>query len=423
MAASNGSIVGSWYLGDSDGSQLVFSFLADGTFLLADKGNPASDPNGTPGLEWGTYGWDAATGAFTCNVAINTDGQWGLSHSTITSVTVIDDVITITATDGSFSTPRLLSPPDSIVGSWYLAPNDPNGGTDQIVFTFLADGTFLVADKGTVARDPTGTSGIEWGSYSWDPVTGATTVNVVGNTDLQWGFASFAPETIQMSLDVQGDILMIGVSDGDTGAPVRLSPLAASTITGTPGRDSLTGTVASDTIIGLGDVDTVSYAGAKAGYTLTKTSTGFTVVGEGTDTLTGVERLHFSNTKVALDLDGNAGYVARILGAVFGSASITNKEYVGIGLAFMDGGMSYEALMQLAIDFRLGGVSSNAVVNLLYGNVIGGTPSASDLATYMGMIDGGSYTAGALGIMAAGTPFNEANIGLAGLAQTGIEFI
>jgi hypothetical protein len=297
------------------------------------------------------------------------------------------------------------------------------GGTDQIVFTFLADGTFLVADKGTVARDPTGTSGIEWGSYSWDPVTGAATVNVVGNTDLQWGFASFANETIQMNLDVQGDVLMIGVSDGDTGGPVRLSPLAASTITGTPGRDSLVGTAASDTINGLGDIDTVSYAGTKAGYTLAKTSTGFTVTGEGTDTLTGVERLHFSNTNVALDLDGNAGCVARILGAVFGSASVTNKEYVGIGLAYMDGGMSYEALMQLAIDFRLGGVSSNAVVNLLYGNVIGGTPSASDLATYMGMIDGGSYTAGALGVMAAGTPFNEANIGLAGLAQTGIEFI
>ena len=451
MSASNGSIVGTWYIGNPGGGtdQIAFTFLADGTFLVADKGTVANDPNGTSGLEWGNYTWDAASGALSLDTLINTDGQWGLSHSggvTTGTATVIDDVLTFIDPEGSFAIPRLMSPPDSIVGSWYLAPNDPNGGTDQIVFTFLADGTFLIADKGTVARDPSGTSGIEWGNYTWDPVTGATVVNVVVNTDLQWGIASFAPETVEATVDVQGDVLAILVSDGDTGSLVRLSPLtaAASTITGTPNADSLTGTAAADTILGLASndtlsglggndsldggagIDTASYSGTRAGYALSNTATGFTLAdnagSDGTDTLTGVERLHFADTNVALDLDGNAGNVARILGAVFGGAAVTNKAYVSIGLSFLDGGMSYESLMALAIDYRLGGVSHTAIVNLLYTNLIGTTPSPSQLDAYVALLAGGTYTVGGLGVLAASTPFNETNIGLAGLAQTGIEF-
>jgi len=424
MTVSNGSIVGTWYIGSPGGGtdQIAFTFLADGTFLVADKGTVANDPNGTSGLEWGNYTWDSATGALSLDVLINTDGQWGLSHSggiTTGTATVVDDVLTFTASDGAFSVPRLMSPPDSIVGSWYA--DHPGGGTDQIAFTFLADGTFLVADKGTVANDPNGTSGIEWGNYTWDPTTGATTINLVINTDGEWGMGTSAPRTISATFGVSGDTLSLDFGDGATTA-TRLSPLAATTITGTAGNDSLAGTAGSDTIVGLGGIDTVAYAGARSGYTVSKTAAGFTVAGAGTDTLTGVERLQFSDTKLALDLDGNAGYVARILGAVFGRESVTNKEYVGIGLSYMDGGMSYEALMALAIDVRLGGVSATAVVNLLWGNVIGGMPSASDLATYSGMLQGGT-SAGALGVLAANTSFNEANIGLTGLMQTGIEFI
>ena len=84
--------------------------------------------------------------------------------------------------------------------------------------------------------------------------------------------------------------------------------------------------------------------------------------------------------------------------------------------------MSYEALMQLALNYTLGGTSNHtAVVNLLWANVIGGTPPSGDLATYVSMLDHGT-TAGALGVMAAGTSFNEHNINLTGLSQAGMEY-
>lgn len=442
------SIVGSWYIGAPGGGtdQIVFTFLADGTYLVADKGTVANDPTGTSGLEWGSYTWDASTGALSLTAAINTDGEWGLSPHLGTSnvtATVADNVVTFTGFEESFSVPRLMSPPDSIVGSWYLAPPPGAGGTDQVVFTFLADGSLLVADKGTVANDPSGTSGIEWGSYTWNALTGAAVINIQVNTDGQWGFASAAPETIEMVLQVSGDVLNVLVSDGDGGSLARLSPLSSITITGTPGPDALAGASTVETILGLAGndslagaggndtldggagIDTGLYSSTLASYAIAATAGGFTVTGstDGTDSLTGIERLQFSDAKVALDLDGNAGNVARIIGAVFGSASVTNREYVGIGLAYMDNGMGYQDLMQLAIDYRLGSqaMDPTAVVNLLYGNVIGGLPSAPDLATYTGMMTSG-MSAGALGMMAANTAPNEMHIGLAGLMQTGIEY-
>jgi hypothetical protein len=345
--------------------------------------------------------------------ATNTDGEWGLSHSGITTATVVDDVLTLTGPEGPFAVPRLTSPAaTSIVGSWY-----ETSGNEQFVYTFLADGTYLLSSNGDRLIDPDGQRGIEWGTYVWNAASGAFSFQAQVDTDGVWGFSGEPVTTVV----VGGDVLTLS-SSTDSYPLTRLSPVAASTITGTSGRDTLTGTPANDTINGLAGIDTVTYSGAKAGYTIAKTSAGFTVTGAGTDTLTGVERLQFGDTKVALDLDGNAGYVARILGAVFGREAVHNKEYVGIGLSYMDSGMSYEALMQFAIDFRLGGVSPTAVVNLLWGNVIGGTPSAADQATYIGLLQGGTYSAGALGVLAANTAFNEANIGLVGLVQTGIEF-
>jgi hypothetical protein len=99
----------------------------------------ARDPTGTSGLEWGHYTWNEGTGGLSLDFGVNTDGEWGLSHSGVTSATVADNVLTLYGPEGSFSISRLMSPPDSLVGSWYGAPSD--GGSDQVVFTFLPDGT------------------------------------------------------------------------------------------------------------------------------------------------------------------------------------------------------------------------------------------------------------------------------------------
>ena len=158
-----------------------------------------------------------------------------------------------------------------------------------------------------------------------------------------------------------------------------------------------------DQIDGAAGVDTAVYSGHRSQYVVTKTAAGFQVNGtqtqEGTDTLTNMERLQFSDGHVALDLSGNAGEVAKILGAVFGKDSVSNQHYVSIGLHYTDTGMSYGDLMQLAINARLGADASShaAVVNLLYTNVIGVAPDAGTLGYFKGLLDDGTYSVANLG--------------------------
>ena len=203
-------------------------------------------------------------------------------------------------------------------------------------------------------------------------------------------------------------------------------------LVGTVTADAFTSTTENDGINGQQGIDSVAFGGSHANYTVNKV-TNFEVTtitvkdktgADGTDTLQSVERLQFSDKKIAFDLDGNAGQVSKILGAVFGTSSVTNTSYVGIGLSYLDQGMSYTDLMQLAIDASLGGRGSNTdVVNLLYTNVVGSAPDAETLAYFKGLLDNGSFTQGSLGVLAADTSINTTNINLVGLALTGVEFV
>jgi hypothetical protein len=200
----------------------------------------------------------------------------------------------------------------------------------------------------------------------------------------------------------------------------------STTLTGTAAVDRLTPGATVSSVDGRAGIDTVALAKGRSTYQLKSTDTGFSLApldGSKPLALSSVERLQFSDQKVALDLDGHAGLVARILGAVFGPESVANAGYVGIGLGHADGGLGAEALMQLALDARLGpGATPTAVVSLLYTNVVGSAPSAADLAFYTGLLDNKAHTPASLGVMAADTTLNQANIDLVGLASVGLAF-
>jgi serralysin len=202
----------------------------------------------------------------------------------------------------------------------------------------------------------------------------------------------------------------------------------ADQITGNGAANILTGGGGDDTINGGSGIDTAVFAGTRAQYSLsTQSAGGFRVTDSvatrnGADTVAAVERLQFSDLSLALDLEGNAGKVAKILGAIFGQSAVSNKSYVGIGLSYLDSGMSYSALAALAVSVT-GKSSSTEVCTLLWTNVIKTTPTAADIAPYKAMLDSGQMSIGALATLAAETNFNTTNIGLVGLSQTGIEYV
>ena len=139
------------------------------------------------------------------------------------------------------------------------------------------------------------------------------------------------------------------------------------------------------------------------------------------DVLVNIERLKFSDKSIAIDINGNAGTTAKILGAVFGKQAVTNKSYVGIGLHFLDAGWTYDNLAGLALD-AAGAKTNDQIVSLLWTNVIGTNPTLADKQPFIALLENG-MSAGALAHLAADTSFNTTNINLVGLAQTGIEYL
>jgi hypothetical protein len=144
-------------------------------------------------------------------------------------------------------------------------------------------------------------------------------------------------------------------------------------------------------------------------------------VTNGSDKLINVERLRFTDKSFALDLDGAAGTSAKVIGAVLGKAQVQNPTFVGLGLSYLDKGMSYSDLGALAMT-AVGATTNDAVVSTLWKNVIGTEATTAIKAPYIKMLNEGMKV-GDLVVLAADTSFNTTNINLVGLAQTGIEYI
>ena len=184
----------------------------------------------------------------------------------------------------------------------------------------------------------------------------------------------------------------------------------------------LTGGGGNDHLDGGKGIDIAVYSGSHLNYSITRNTSNFKIAtpAEGTDELVAIERLKFSDTYLALDTEGHAGSVAKLLGAVFGAHSVANKQYAGIGLSLLDGGMSYEALAAAAVAAT--GKSGYAdIVNLLWTNVMGTEIPRDALAVFQGLLENG-MSVGSLTVLAADTQQNMANINIVGLAATGLEY-
>lgn len=194
------------------------------------------------------------------------------------------------------------------------------------------------------------------------------------------------------------------------------------TIKGQPGTDFFDG--------GLG-IDTVVYNGPQERYSITKSGNRYVVSeptgSDDTDYLSNIERLQFSNGKVALDLGGNAGQAARLIGALLGPSFIKDKALAGVVLGLIDQDYSIESIANLGLNtsFYLalaGSTKHEDFVNHVFRNVVGRPPEANEQKTYVDMLNAGTSQA-ALAVMAAGTEFTASQIGLTGLTSHGWDFI
>ena len=180
-------------------------------------------------------------------------------------------------------------------------------------------------------------------------------------------------------------------------------------IIGNPLSNTITGASGNDTIDGGEGFDIAAYNGTLASHGIkitgtTKATIADTVVNRnGTDTLTNIERLKFSDTNVALDIgpSQNAGSVYMLYKAAFNRAP--DAEGMGYWLAQKDGGKN------IVTDLAQGFVASKeftdkygtnptnaAYVDKLYQNVLGRAGESGGVAYWNKELNEGNRTKAAV---------------------------
>jgi Ca2+-binding RTX toxin-like protein len=200
-------------------------------------------------------------------------------------------------------------------------------------------------------------------------------------------------------------------------------------ITGNAGSNTLAGKGGNDTIDGGEGVDTASYSGNRSESTLGAQGDAITVssAAEGTDALTHVERLLFADGRVAIDIQGSTGLAAKVVGAIFGPAALSDLALVGHYLSLFDAGLTLEEGIAAAIASdrfaqSAGSHSNHSFVNYVYQNVAGFAPDAGTHDLLVGLLESGSYSQAGMGALAAETDYLLARIGYTMIAANGLAY-
>lgn len=213
---------------------------------------------------------------------------------------------------------------------------------------------------------------------------------------------------------------------GGNGNDVIYGNSSDNLLSGKNGNDLFYGLEGNDTFLGGHGIDEVQFHGSRGDYVINKTMNGFSIkqhadLQNQKDRLTDIERLSFNDVGVALDMDGHAGQVAKLLGAILGVPAVNKQNFVKKGLSLIDGGMSYEQLATTALE-AAGANTHETIVQLLWRNLFEDDPTPGEQQPYLDLLNSSRLTTAELTILAAETPSNAENIDLIGLMQTGMEY-
>jgi len=244
-------------------------------------------------------------------------------------------------------------------------------------------------------------------TIDFSQVTTPTTINLNGGLSSSAGKISSNPASERAQNNIQ-------IAFGTMIERVIGSP-QADQITGNGSANTFTGGGGNDTINGGAGIDIAIYSGTASQYQIT-TGTQAAVVDkttgrDGTDTLTNVERLKFTDTNVALDVGPtqNAGSVYMLYKAAFNRPSDAGG--MGYWLAQKDSGK--DIVTNLAQGFvaskeftdKYGTNPTNAsYVDKLYQNVLGRAGESGGVAYWNQELDAGRISKAAVLVQFATLP-------------------
>jgi len=193
---------------------------------------------------------------------------------------------------------------------------------------------------------------------------------------------------VQIFHTVNGDVL-IGTNGNDT-------------MTGASGNDHFYGLGGNDTIDGSFGYDAVFMQGTRAQYTAGLANGVLTLVDsvsgrDGTDTISNVERIAFTDSTVAFDINGDAGQAYRLYQAALNRTP--DQHGLSYWVSQLDDGVS---LLNVANSFVVSNefrqtfgsnLSNQAYVTALYTNVLGRNADTSGSAYWVAQLNAGQSRA------------------------------
>ena len=389
-----------------------------------------ADGLGTIGYQWQAAGVNiagATASSYTLTQAevgeaISVVARYTDGHGTAESKTS-SSTLAVTSSDTTAPTATTFSPADEAAGVSIGAnitltfSEAIQRGSGNIVLETTTGTTVATFDAATSSNL----------TVSGSTLTINPTADLAYSTDYKVEFAS---GTIK---DLAGNSYAGTTSYNFT----TLANPANQTFTGTSANDSFTSGTGNDTIDGGAGVDSVLYSGTRASYIISKSASGFTVSDttghDGTDTLQNVERLKFSDIGIALDVSAtqSGGETQLLLGTVLGMDLLSlKKPLIGVVIDLFDQGYTLQVLsgaaMRLPIWDGLTGQAiptNTQIASYLLTTVNKAAPDAATLAAAVTALD--TETGAAQGNFLwhlAESSANQTQVGLVGLATTGLEF-
>lgn len=231
---------------------------------------------------------------------------------------------------------------------------------------------------------------------------------------------------------IENDRFYGGANDdmglGGTGDDSLAGDDGSDQLYGGVGADALNGGAGDDLLDGGEGLDTATYNGAWADYTITKNSSGFTVVDRagtnGMDSVLDIERLRFDDKSIAIDIDGNAGKAYRLYQAAFDRAP--DLPGLGFWINALDVGHTMQDVASgfyNSTEFKTlyGNAPSNAeLLTRYYQNVLHRTPDQDGYNWWLDVLNRGA--ASPIQVLVDFSESTENKAQVIGVIQNGIEY-
>ncbi len=241
--------------------------------------------------------------------------------------------------------------------------------------------------------------------------------------------------TIKPTIDLTG-----GTGYSVAFASGSIIDMAGNKYAGTTSYNFTTIAVINQTITGSAGTDTTVHGGIRASFTLTPTSSGFSLTDNtgatGTITFQSVERVKFPDGGIALDVGAtqSAGETVLLLGAVLPGKLVfdaTKQTLLGAAIDLFDQGYSLQTLSGAVMRLPIWDIltqktapTNTDIATYLLTNVNGVAPDAATLATAVAALNSETSfaTQGNFLWHLAESSTNQTHVGLVGLATTGLAY-